>query len=175
MDILDQPVRIEVSPASERLIKDPLRRLRRNNRLTVGINLACEPIEDPAPVQEHRLRACLIKQLVQFAASGDFDDLETVLHDDYPRVPSARAHTRPAPVYHRRYRRIGFAASEPHAGLAHQIEDRPVLRLYAAGELVGGLFYHNYAGGSGLMAGAVFGRLAGQRAGRAVLSATARV
>ncbi|MFQ5860622.1 MAG: FAD-dependent tricarballylate dehydrogenase TcuA, partial [Dehalococcoidia bacterium] len=30
--------------------------------------------------------------------------------------------------------------------------------LYAAGELVGGLFYYNYAGGSGLMAGAVFGR-----------------
>jgi tricarballylate dehydrogenase len=39
--------------------------------------------------------------------------------------------------------------------------------LYAAGELVGGLFYHNYAGGSGLMAGAVFGRIAGQSAARA--------
>ncbi|MBV9230600.1 MAG: FAD-dependent tricarballylate dehydrogenase TcuA [Chloroflexi bacterium] len=36
--------------------------------------------------------------------------------------------------------------------------------LYAAGELVGGLFYHNYPGGSGLMAGSVFGRLAGQSA-----------
>jgi tricarballylate dehydrogenase len=36
--------------------------------------------------------------------------------------------------------------------------------LLAAGELVGGLFYHNYAGGSGLMAGSVFGRLAGQNA-----------
>jgi tricarballylate dehydrogenase len=39
--------------------------------------------------------------------------------------------------------------------------------LYAAGELVGGLFYFNYAGGSGLMAGATFGRLAGTSAGRA--------
>jgi tricarballylate dehydrogenase len=38
--------------------------------------------------------------------------------------------------------------------------------LYAAGELVGGLFYFNYAGGSGLMAGATFGRLAGTSAGR---------
>jgi tricarballylate dehydrogenase len=37
--------------------------------------------------------------------------------------------------------------------------------LYAAGELVGGLFYNNYPGGSGLMAGAVFGRIAGERAG----------
>jgi tricarballylate dehydrogenase len=34
------------------------------------------------------------------------------------------------------------------------------------GELVGGLFYHNYAGGSGLMAGSVFGRIAGAHAAR---------
>jgi tricarballylate dehydrogenase len=40
----------------------------------------------------------------------------------------------------------------------------PIPGLYAAGELVGGLFYHNYPGGAGLMAGAVFGRLAGQHA-----------
>jgi tricarballylate dehydrogenase len=43
-------------------------------------------------------------------------------------------------------------------------EDRPIPGLYAAGELVGGLFYHNYPGGSGLMAGSVFGRLAGESA-----------
>ena len=46
-------------------------------------------------------------------------------------------------------------------------EDRPIPGLYAAGELVGGLFYHNYPGGTGLMAGAVFGRLAGEQAARA--------
>ena len=38
--------------------------------------------------------------------------------------------------------------------------------LYAAGEMVGGLFYHNYPGGSGLSAGMVFGRLAGTSAAR---------
>jgi len=38
--------------------------------------------------------------------------------------------------------------------------------LYAAGEMVGGLFYFNYPGGSGLMAGSVFGRIAGGSAGR---------
>jgi tricarballylate dehydrogenase len=38
--------------------------------------------------------------------------------------------------------------------------------LYAAGELVGGLFYFNYPGGTGLMNGAVFGRIAGASAGR---------
>jgi tricarballylate dehydrogenase len=36
--------------------------------------------------------------------------------------------------------------------------------LFAAGEMVGGLFYENYPGGSGLTAGAVFGRIAGDAA-----------
>ena len=36
--------------------------------------------------------------------------------------------------------------------------------LYAAGEIVGGLFYHNYPGGTGLTAGAVFGKIAGESA-----------
>ncbi|MBM3489444.1 MAG: FAD-binding dehydrogenase [Alphaproteobacteria bacterium] len=39
--------------------------------------------------------------------------------------------------------------------------------LYAAGELVGGLFYFNYPGGTGLTSGAVFGRIAGASAARA--------
>jgi tricarballylate dehydrogenase len=43
----------------------------------------------------------------------------------------------------------------------------PIPGLFAAGELVGGLFYLNYPGGSGLMSGAVFGRIAGESAGRA--------
>jgi tricarballylate dehydrogenase len=47
----------------------------------------------------------------------------------------------------------------------------PIPGLYAAGELVGGLFYFNYPGGSGLTAGAVFGRLAGSSAARAALEA----
>lgn len=37
----------------------------------------------------------------------------------------------------------------------------PVRGLYAAGEMVGGLFSGNYPGGTGLTSGAVFGRLAG--------------
>jgi tricarballylate dehydrogenase len=42
----------------------------------------------------------------------------------------------------------------------------PIPGLYAAGELVGGLFYFNYPGGTGLTSGAVFGRAAGARAAR---------
>ena len=44
---------------------------------------------------------------------------------------------------------------------------QPIRGLYAAGELVGGLFYFNYPGGSGLMSGTVFGKVAGTAAGRA--------
>ena len=36
--------------------------------------------------------------------------------------------------------------------------------LFACGEMVGGLFHGNYPGGTGLMAGAVFGRIAGANA-----------
>jgi tricarballylate dehydrogenase len=44
---------------------------------------------------------------------------------------------------------------------------QPVGGLYAAGELVGGLFYFNYPGGTGLMSGAVFGKIAGGSAASA--------
>jgi tricarballylate dehydrogenase len=41
--------------------------------------------------------------------------------------------------------------------------------LYGAGEIVGGLFYHNYPGGTGLVSGAVFGKIAGGSAAREAL------
>ncbi|HVN88601.1 MAG TPA: FAD-dependent tricarballylate dehydrogenase TcuA [Candidatus Binataceae bacterium] len=46
----------------------------------------------------------------------------------------------------------------------------PIHGLYAAGELVGDLFYFNYPGGTGLMSGSVFGRIAGTSAGRSAKS-----
>src|SRR2546427_770577 len=46
------------------------------------------------------------------------------------------------------------------SGQVIDCEQRPIPGLYAAGELVGGLFYHNYPGGAGLMAGAALRRLA---------------
>jgi tricarballylate dehydrogenase len=42
----------------------------------------------------------------------------------------------------------------------------PIAGLYTCGEMVGGLFHNNYPGGSGLMSGAVFGRIAGASAAR---------
>ena len=46
------------------------------------------------------------------------------------------------------------------------IDDRPIPGLYSAGEMVGGIFYFNYPGGSGLTNGTVFGRRAGRDAAR---------
>jgi tricarballylate dehydrogenase len=42
----------------------------------------------------------------------------------------------------------------------------PIAGLYTCGEMVGGIFHNNYPGGSGLMSGAVFGRIAGASAAR---------
>jgi tricarballylate dehydrogenase len=41
---------------------------------------------------------------------------------------------------------------------------KPIPGLYTAGEMVGGLFHYNYPLGTGLMSGAVFGRIAGRSA-----------
>lgn len=47
---------------------------------------------------------------------------------------------------------------------------QPITGLFCAGEIVGGIFYGNYPGGSGLTAGAVFGRRAGRAAAELVRS-----
>ncbi len=46
------------------------------------------------------------------------------------------------------------------------MEDRPIPGLFAAGEIVGGIFYHNSLRAGGLMHGSVFGKLAGANAAR---------
>lgn len=45
-------------------------------------------------------------------------------------------------------------------------EEKPIPGLFACGEMVGGVFYKGYPGGSGLTSGAVFGRLAGYSAAK---------
>jgi tricarballylate dehydrogenase len=50
-----------------------------------------------------------------------------------------------------------------------EVEDdggTPIPGLFAAGEMVGGLFYHNYPSGTGLTCGAVYGRTAGRSAAK---------
>ncbi len=41
---------------------------------------------------------------------------------------------------------------------------KPLRGLYCTGEIVGGLFWDNYPGGSGLMMGSILGRMAGMHA-----------
>jgi len=52
-------------------------------------------------------------------------------------------------------------------GQVLNVHFHPIPGLYTAGEMVGGLFYFNYPSGTGLVSGAVFGRLAGASAGKA--------
>ena len=51
----------------------------------------------------------------------------------------------------------------PSAEVMHK-DDSVIPGLYAAGEMVGGLWHDNYPSGGGMMAGAVFGRIAGTQA-----------
>jgi tricarballylate dehydrogenase len=46
-------------------------------------------------------------------------------------------------------------------------EGKPMPGLYGTGEITGDFFYHSYGAGTGLMRGAVFGRIAGTEAARA--------
>jgi tricarballylate dehydrogenase len=68
---------------------------------------------------------------------------------------------------------ITFTFGGVRIDTAGRVLDRtghPIAGLYATGEIVGGLFYHNYPGGSGLMAGSVFGRRAGTSAAQRALA-----
>jgi tricarballylate dehydrogenase len=54
----------------------------------------------------------------------------------------------------------------PATAQVQHVAGRPIPGLYTAGEMVGGLWIGNYASGSGMMAGATFGRIAGIHAAR---------
>ncbi|MAJ00385.1 MAG: tricarballylate dehydrogenase [Nisaea sp.] len=66
---------------------------------------------------------------------------------------------------------FGGLRIDEHGGVV-DTDMQAIPGLYAAGELVGGLFYFNYAGGTGLMSGAVFGRQAGKSAAMAAQMAS---
>lgn len=53
--------------------------------------------------------------------------------------------------------------------------NHPMPGLFTAGEMLGGLFYFNYPGATGLTSGAVFGRIAGRGAARAAAQPQTRV
>ena len=59
---------------------------------------------------------------------------------------------------------FGGLRIDSESGQVLDTDLEPIPGLFAAGELVGGIFYFNYPGGTGLMSGSVFGRLAGASA-----------
>ncbi|MCC7484605.1 MAG: FAD-dependent tricarballylate dehydrogenase TcuA [Burkholderiales bacterium] len=65
---------------------------------------------------------------------------------------------------------FGGLRIDRETGQVLNVHFHPIPGLYTAGEMVGGLFYFNYPSGTGLVSGAVFGRLAGTSAGRAAKS-----
>ena len=62
---------------------------------------------------------------------------------------------------------FGGLRINPETGQVVDVHLHPIPGLYTAGEMVGGLFYFNYAAGTGLVSGTVFGRIAGQGAAAA--------
>jgi len=65
---------------------------------------------------------------------------------------------------------FGGLRIDPASGQVLDVTLAPIPGLYCAGEMVGGLFYFNYPSGTGLVSGALFGRIAGAGAGAAVTS-----
>lgn len=61
----------------------------------------------------------------------------------------------------------GLAIDPKTAAVLSEATRQPIDGLYCVGELLGGLFWYNYPGGSGLTAGTVFGRIAGRCAAAA--------
>ena len=60
---------------------------------------------------------------------------------------------------------FGGLRIDKESGQVLDVHFHPIPGLYCAGEMVGGLFYFNYPSGTGLVSGAVFGRMAGTSAG----------
>ena len=58
----------------------------------------------------------------------------------------------------------GLTIDPKTAGVTSNLTGKVVPGVFCAGEMVGGLFYENYPGGSGLTSGTVFGRKAGMNA-----------
>ena len=65
---------------------------------------------------------------------------------------------------------FGGLSINPASGQVRDVTGQNIEGLYCAGEMVGGLFYFSYPSGTGLVSGAVFGRLAGDNAGRAAMT-----
>jgi tricarballylate dehydrogenase len=67
---------------------------------------------------------------------------------------------------------FGGLRIDPASGQVLDVHFNPIAGLHCAGEMVGGLFYFNYPSGTGLVSGAVFGRIAGRGAAQSAAART---
>ena len=65
---------------------------------------------------------------------------------------------------------FGGVRTVAETGQVLDLNFHPIRGLYAAGEMVGGIFYFNYPAGTGLVSGTVFGRIAGTSAGETAVA-----
>ena len=73
---------------------------------------------------------------------------------------------------------ITFAFGGLHVNAEGEVlskEEKAISGLFAAGEMIGGIFYDNYPGGSGLMSGAVFGKISGTSAAKYIHYTSSKV
>ena len=68
----------------------------------------------------------------------------------------------------------GLKVNPETTAVISEVTQKEVPGLFCVGEMLGGLFYGNYPGGSGLTSGAVFGRRAGTAAAKLALSDSRR-
>lgn len=68
----------------------------------------------------------------------------------------------------------GLTVDPETAAVVAESDSKPMDRLFAVGEMLGGLYYGNYPGGSGLTAGTVWGRRAGREAASRAITEFAR-
>jgi succinate dehydrogenase/fumarate reductase flavoprotein subunit len=68
---------------------------------------------------------------------------------------------------------FGGLGVDPYTGsVLREATRKPIKGLYCTGEILGGLFWDNYPGGSGLMMGSIMGRKVGKQAAEAAVRAT---
>ena len=68
----------------------------------------------------------------------------------------------------------GLAVNPESTAVISSTTQKEIPGLFCVGEMLGGLFYGNYPGGSGLTSGTVFGRRAGVAAAKLALDSDSR-
>jgi tricarballylate dehydrogenase len=139
-----------------------------------GSHVSADSIEALAKKLPGLDSATVVKTVNEFNAAGSDASFDPSKHDGkrthgISPVKSNWAQGLDMPPYYAFPVTCGITFTFGGLGISENGEVREtsgnvISGLFAAGEITGGSFFNNYPGGSGLMKGAVFGRLAGTSA-----------